>query len=855
MKALLLLVFSEFRSRPGWILLFILNLSLGLCGLGILEVLRGSMREQLQLNAREMFGGDIRISANEPIPVNIKEILKAVVSEDFKTSSRTSLYTMVGSSENLRLVRIQAISDNWPLYGSLSARDPKGELLKVEDLHASQALWMDPMLGALLGGLRSKGLRIGDSSFEIQGTLHENSTRNLLGLSFSPEVYISQKYLKPTGLLGFGSQVRYEMFLRLSPGANIQDTLVRLREEIHSKISRGRVYQVQSYEAAGERVRRGFKNFESYLALAGMVALLLAVCGISVMHSGYLDEKIPELAILRVLGLSKRRAYAVQLIKLVLLGLSSSLVAVFLSVGIVSLFNALLPGILPEGLQPRLTPMIVVAVLLPGITGSIFPCLPSLRSLRRIELTDLLKSSFPSSSPKLWRDPWWIVSILMIVLWIFLLSSFQARSLKLGGIFTLCILVASGFLLLVGRLLIGPITRRVSQRPWGLFYTLRDLSRAPGSTLLSIVSIGLGVLLVCVLPQIEQNLRSHLENASKGPPDFFLFEIQPDQVQSLSAWCVDRKLELSKPVAMIRSRLLKINDEFLRDYLKRRGKGDDSRGYGSMLLRRGANLSYRESGKWGNWESVSKGQLIFTPSSKIAEVSLERGFARELGLGIGDEMTFDIQGLEFIARVINLRDVTWNSYQPNFFILGSPDHLGSYPASFLATLTIKDRSIRGGVLRELLETFPNFSAVDVLNTLELVSGFLSKMSYGIYFLAIMAILSGLTVLFTISHFEIYREAWKWNLLRVLGAHRQFLRTLVGLRCLLLSGVSSFTALLLSYPIAQVLWKSFFREGDFSFYFQTPLALALFIPILCSAVGFAVSKEILRQKPATLFQSV
>ena len=102
MKALLLLGFSEFRSRPGWILLFILNLSLGLCGLGILEVLRGSMREQLQLNAREMFGGDIRISANEPIPVNIKEILKAVVSEDFKTSSRTSLYTMVGSSENLR---------------------------------------------------------------------------------------------------------------------------------------------------------------------------------------------------------------------------------------------------------------------------------------------------------------------------------------------------------------------------------------------------------------------------------------------------------------------------------------------------------------------------------------------------------------------------------------------------------------------------------------------------------------------------------------------------------------------------------------------------------------------------------
>jgi putative ABC transport system permease protein len=841
MKAILLLLYSEFRSRPGWSLFFILNLSLGLSGIGILEILRGSIRDELQLNARKMFAGDLRISATEPLPQELDRIIKKNLPPGYESALRTSLYTMLGTGDAMRLVRVRAISQNWPLYGSLSATTQAQKVLNSDGLHKSPRLWMEPMLATLLNTSKGQKFQIGDLEFEVAGKITENSARNLLGLSFSPEVFISQNFLQATQLIGFGSRVRYEILLKLPSSADLNQVQEKLEKAIQNEIPRGRFFRVQTYEDAGERVRRGFENFERYLALAGMIALLLSVCGISVFHASYLEERIPELAILRILGLGKNQSYLLILTRLIILGILASLVAVLLASGLVFFLDKLLPNLFPGGLRPGLSPYVFGAVFLPGISGAVIPCLPALRSLSSIELTELLKSAPQSTRPSSWKDPIWLGSLGLFIGWVFLLSSFQARSLELGSLFTLCIVVASLVLLLVGKLLIGPLKSKVSGLGWTLSYTLRDLSRTPGTTLLCIVFMGLGALLISVLPQIEKNLAKHLSSPKKGPPDFFLFDIQPQQVEDLLQWARSQKIQLSDPVPMIRSRLVRVNQLELRDYLSQREKDADSRGYGDMLLRRGANLSYPKNSKQAS-------------ASEQAEISLENGFARKLGLKLGDRLQFDIQGLEFSAKIVDFRKVTWNSYQPNFFILGSEKALAKYPATFLATIKVEGQQ-RSKTLSSLVREFQNISAVDIHTTLELVAALLSKMSYGIYFLAVLAILSGLAVLFSISHFEIYREAWKWNLLRILGADRRSLQSLVALRCLILSVLASSTAFLLSYPIARVLWMSFFQEGSFTLELSTSFGLTCLIPLLSVLIGVTVSREILRQKPASLFQSV
>ena len=48
-------------------------------------------------------------------------------------------------------------------------------------------------------------------------------------------------------------------------------------------------------------------------------------------------------------------------------------------------------------------------------------------------------------------------------------------------------------------------------------------------------------------------------------------------------------------------------------------------------------------------------------------VSVEEGAAQDMGVSIGDTLTFLIAGEEVKTTVANIRQVDWNSFQPNFF--------------------------------------------------------------------------------------------------------------------------------------------------------------------------------------------
>ena len=306
---------------------------------------------------------------------------------------------------------------------------------------------------------------------------------------------------------------------------------------------------------------------------------------------------------------------------------------------------------------------------------------------------------------------------------------------------------------------------------------------------------------------------------------------------------------------MIRSELRKINSVNLSDYLEKPGGPGSNRGFGEMLLRRGANLTYREDDEPGSSAKIVSGKASFSRSSDMPEISLEKRFAQKLGIEINDVLEFDIQGLPYKGKVVSLRKVRWNSYEPNFFIQGAMKDLKNYPASFLATITDNTQGDPSKMHLRLLENFPNFSSVDLQATLRQALDILSKVAYGIYFLAFVTLICGFVVLFSITHFEINSDAWKWNLLRVIGASRAKLRYLVMLRCLLISGSASLTAFCLSYPIAYILWNSLFQNFDFDFQLKSPLIFVFMIPISTMLIGLFVSNGILKQKPASLFSSV
>ncbi len=78
-------------------------------------------------------------------------------------------------------------------------------------------------------------------------------------------------------------------------------------------------------------------------------------------------------------------------------------------------------------------------------------------------------------------------------------------------------------------------------------------------------------------------------------------------------------------------------------------------------LRRELNLTQAETLPKDN--IITQGQPLF---NQVNQVSVEAKLAEELGIKVGDKLTFNLPEGTLSARVINLRSVEWESFSPNF---------------------------------------------------------------------------------------------------------------------------------------------------------------------------------------------
>ena len=168
---------------------------------------------------------------------------------------------------------------------------------------------------------------------------------------------------------------------------------------------------------------------------------------------------------------------------------------------------------------------------------------------------------------------------------------------------------------------------------------------------------------------------------------------------------------------LIRARLVSVNGEpFQREM-------DDSNR--QMLTReeererrfrsRGLNVSYRPD--LFNSEKIVAGTPLSNDydfdSGLPAEISIEERYASRLDLEMGDLLVFDVQGIPVEGKIVNLRQVKWNSFQPNFFILFQTGVLEDAPASFLGSVSGLDAASRISVQTRIIKEFPNVSVIDV----------------------------------------------------------------------------------------------------------------------------------------------
>ena len=93
-----------------------LNLALGLIGFFLLQVFQQSLTAQSVEKAQIVLGGDLSVDARRGFTEKEIKDWESLFQFESKTQ-RFSLFTMMRTSIDTRLVNVNVVDDNYPLYG------------------------------------------------------------------------------------------------------------------------------------------------------------------------------------------------------------------------------------------------------------------------------------------------------------------------------------------------------------------------------------------------------------------------------------------------------------------------------------------------------------------------------------------------------------------------------------------------------------------------------------------------------------------------------------------------------------------------------------------------------------------
>lgn len=834
-------------ARQGSRLLFIvLCLAVGFAAFFATYGFSGRVLAGIRSESRVMLGADLAISGNGLLPQ------AALDFGDDRLAGRTVLYdfpsmasTDQGPTLVTRLVEVRAIDAAYPLVGRL-------EMLPPRLPGAPQGVWVDRGLAqawnlqpakdlkapseALLA--KREGLRLGNAVLPIVGIVQTDDSRQAAAFALGPRVYIARERAESLGLVTARARLSGRILLTVNPGAEV-GLLARLKAEL-SRIPRLRL---QTHEEAATALARPIRNLNRFVQQLGLFTLLLSSLGAWAILTAYLEGRTGEAAILRCLGVPP--GFPAQLYGLItaLIFLTALLVGLAAGTAAANLLPRVLGELLPSGLRQGSA---VMPPLLEGVTALTMVGLVALPSLVRLSEVGPL-ALLRSIESKGRRSLSLVCGIAAAGLATMLMVR-NAPTPRIGA-FT-----AAGmallFLALFGasRLLVAAYRRTAERLPLALKLALGQLGARPilGALMMSVM--GLAVFLVLATQFIKDDIVSPLA-AQKGAgkrPNLFFIDVQPDQIEGLRSLLRERTGREPMASPLVRARLAGTASLPAKE-----ADPGDADNQADRFRRREQNLTARQA--LSDSETVLQGRFWPPTGPPLAESSLEEGFAKSLGLKVGDELAFDVQGVELKTTITSLRRVQWQSFQPNFFIVLHPSLLEGAPAVWIVALEVDAGSDRMALQTQVAGRYPSISALDVGEVVARIGRVLDLVALVTRTLAGVMLASALLVLAASLLAGRLGRQRDLALLRTMGAPHGTLLASLAWEFFLLGGSAAAGAGILAWTLARA-YTTKVLELPANPSPLSAILLLLLAATLSAAVGLLGSLRALNAKPMDVLRS-
>lgn len=718
------------------------------------------INQAVQRQASEVLAADVRLRSAQELP---EELFALAEELNLNTARILNFPSVVYLGDDSALATLQAVSSGYPLRGEVRTAPQLGAPGTVRaGVPEPGTVWFDSALLARLDAEPGDEVEIGARLFTIDAVLTFRPDQSPGFSGFSPTLIMNLNDVPSTQLVQVGSRVQH--FGLIAGAVGKVDRFVARFKELDPEGVR-----LSARGDAGNQLNNAIDRAGRFLGLASLISLLLAAVAVAMSARRYAYRRLDTAALMKTVGASQRFVLISALTQVLVIGMAASVIGAALGFSAERLLTTLLADLLQDDLPAaRLTPFVLgfgtVIILLIGFA------LPAILSLGNTPPARVLRKDLePAPASALFTYGLAVLSLGGLVYWS--VRDLPLLLVILGGT------VVTGLVLFgVGRLMVALLSKRSGRVGVAWRYGLANIARRGSESAVQIVAFGLGLMVLLVLTIVRNDLllgwRATLDATAANQ---FIINIQPEEREGLVKLLTDGGLPSPDLVPLVRARMTHVDGVEVKER-----SYPDSRG--RRLANRDANLTYGNQLPGSNtvikgtWWGSTEGQpdavsaTIDSNSNEQHQVSVEADAARSMELTLGSVLTINVADTEVEATVTSLREVRWDSFEPNFFMVFNPAALQDAPQTFITSLNVNDG--QRPVLRDLVRAYPGISVIDIEATLDQVRRVIDKAVLAVQVVFLFTLLAGVVVLFAAVQSTLDERRYESALLRTFGAKRR-----------------------------------------------------------------------------------
>ena len=775
----------------------------------------------------DFLGADLVLESPRPVEA---DWLSEARTRGLQTIETLEFASVVVSGDELLLSSVKAVEDGFPLRGEMrTAPTPFATDTATDALPRSGETWVAPRL------LTNLGLQVGDTVEVGAHTLNitrviafePGQARNPFGIS--PRLLMRMADVPATGVVQPGSRLTWQYLF-----AGREVDVAGFREWLEPRL--GPSHELVGVKEGRRAVGSALERAERFLGLAVLAAIVLAGVAVAMAARRYSERHFDMSAMLRCMGATQRELLGLYLPQLLVIGLLASAIGCFLGwvaqYGLLYLLADLLPAT-PSA--PHAWP--VLAGFATGLVTLAGFALPPVMRLKDVPPLRVLRRDLLPLPSRAWLVYGAALCAIIAVMWRYTDSWPLTLSVLAGGIALTALLGLLALLLLL-------LSRRFNTRvgvAWR--FGLNNLWRRRRSSVSQILAFSLALMAMAVVALVRTDLLTTWQRQLPADvPNHFAINILPDQVEDFEQFMKEAGVVTAQLYPMVRGRLVKINSTAVQKVVTKEERSDNA-------LNRELNLTWTTRLQEDN--SILSGRWWRPRDTGKPRVSVESQLAERLEIELGDELGFSIGGQTISAAVTSIRNVKWDSFRPNFYMVFPPEVINRFPATYMTSFKLSKEE--KSLLREMVARYPAVTVLEMDRVIEQVGRIFRQVTLAVEYVLMFTLLAGFAVLFAALQASQDDRLYEGALLRALGGSRRQLRAGHLAEFAALGGLAGLLAAMGTECLAWVLYSKVLHlehSVHWPVWFIVPVAGALLIGV----AGYWGTRAVVERSPMLLLHN-